>query len=577
MTVKYLLKTFETSLSCDEIFSGKFNRYVHLIASLIPILFLWFHYHYILDSWWMGDDPVILWFTIEKGIFSHFYRPDVWRSFSPVNLTPWIPLSFGLDWHLFQLNPSGFYWHHIVSFTLVLFTAYTVLVFYFHPVLVSLVLTLFTFSVPCATVVQTLMVRHYLEGLGLALAAGYFYVRSGRSDKYGWSFVGAFFYLVAVTSKEIYVPLVVILPVLSIDSDQKKYIRLIPYIFVAGAYVLWRAYMLNFGSLLSGYQHIAQPGLNDLMMFPLAAAKIMGWNQLWQKTVVAMGCLCILIINHEHLFCTYAKLGLWFIIIFTPIVPVMCILDARYLFLPAFMFFVFIGYNIRNLWNRKTYRMVSRMLSVCLVAFLFISMIQTTNPAYYLNYKKSEDRFRKEGEFILYGSDAQSSLLNPVGPPWYYAGLKWLRKNVLNNSSGPTICFDSYFCNTINHLKVYQYIDNDLIQIEWPDIKYDDSRINNSADLFFEISYSFGKLYWNFGPYTEGVYKLITQDTLNNIFGHSLQLPSKRTISLQLQTPLNLQLQYESPDGWKTISPVMILDPLAVDASGVAYIQWARN
>jgi hypothetical protein len=565
---------FEATMCCDEKLSEKYARYVHVVASLLPISFLWFHYHDVIAYWWMGDDPVILWVTIENGIFSHFYKPDVWRFFSPVNLTPWLQLSFGLDWHLFGLTPSGFYWHHIISFTIVLLAAYRVLAIYFNPVFASFILTLFTFSVPSASVVQTLMVRHYLEGFGLALAAYYCYVIADRSGRYRWSFTGAFFYLLAVTAKEIYVPLLVMLPILSTNSGQKKFKMLIPFIFVAGIYVLWRYYMLNFGSILSGYQHIAQPGLNDFMRFPLAASKIMGWHHLWQKAVVVIGCLSVLITTNKRIFYKYAKLGLWFIVIFAPIAPVIGILDARYLFLPTFMVFVFIGNNIMNLWNKKRYQGVYRVFAVCLIATLFISVFQTTDSAH---YKELEDRFRKEGEFVLYGSDDQSSLINPIGPPWYYSGLKWLRQNVLGKSLGPSVCFETYFCNALNHQKGYQYVDNALLQVAWPDIKDNFRWVNNNADLFLEISYVSGKLRWSFGPYTDGVYKLVTHDKQNNIFGYSIQLPSKGSISLQLQTPLGFILQYESPEGWKTFSPAIILNPVMVDVSGIAHIQWKRD
>jgi hypothetical protein len=571
------LNIFEAALCCDRNRSKKYTQHIHIIACLLPILLLWFHYYHVIAYWWMGDDPVILWFTIEKGIFSHFYKPDVWRSFSSANLTPWLQLSFGIDWHLFGLEPSGFYWHHIISFTLVLLAAYRVLTLYFHPVLASYILILFSLSVPSASVVQTLMVRHYLEGFVLALAAYYCYAIADRSNRYCWSFAGAFFYLLAVTAKEIFVPLLVILPTHSIDSGQKKFKMLIPFIFVAGAYVLWRAYMLNFGSILSGYQHIVQPGLVDFLRFPQAAAKTMGWHHLWQKAVVVIGCLSVLITTNKRLFYTYAKLGLWFIVIFIPIVPVICILDARYLFLPAFMIFVFIGDNIKNLWNKKTYRGISRAFVVCLIISLFISMFQTTDSAYCNYSKEIEDRFRKEGEFVLYGSDDQSSLINPVGPPWYYLGLKWLRQNVLHKSLGSSVCFETYFCNMLDHQKGYQYINYALLQVEWPEIKDDFRWVDNTADLFFEMSYASGLLNWSFGPYLQGVYKLVTYDKLNNIFGYSVELHAKNTISLQLQTPLGFILQYESPEGWKTFSPAMILNPVAVDASGAAHIQWQRN
>jgi hypothetical protein len=561
-------------LCCDENSSDSYPLYVHLTASMIPILVLWFHYHDVISYWWMGDDPIILWDMIDKGIFSHFYKPDIWRSFSAPNLFPWIHLSFGLDWHLFGMQPSGFYWHQIISFTIVLLIAYGVLRLYFHPALVSFVLVLFTLSVPSATVIQSLMDRHYLEGFGMALSAYYCYVIADHSDKYRWSFVGAFFYLLSVTAKEIYVPLVVILSVLSVNSGQKKLKILIPYIIVAGIYVLWRVYMLGFGSTLSGYQY---PGWNDLVMFFPHAAAIIGLNYFWQKAVILIGCLCIFAITDKRSsYTSLSILGTWFVIVLAPIASVICVLDARYLFLPCFLLFVLIGNNIKKLWSINKYRVISCALAISLIVTLSISVFQNADLGY---IKEMQERYRKEGEFVFYGSDDQTTLINPIGPAWYYLGLKWLRQYGLKKSSGPSLCYNPYFCELLDHNKGYQYINHALIKVDWPAVESDFKWVDNTANLSLNISYNsyLGKLNWNFGPYTDGVYKLVICDKQNKIFGYSIQLPKENTLSYRLQTPLNFVLEYTAPEGWKTFSPAMALNPNLAKNSSVVQIQWKRN
>ncbi len=141
----------------------------HSIAALIPIVLMWTLYHSVLQAWWLADDPALLKSIVEHGVFPHFYQSEVWRSLSPANLTPWVTLSLGIDWHLFGLEPSGFYWHHLLSFSIVLLIAYFVLNLFFSPLVCSLTLGFLVASVPSANLVQFLMVRHYLEGLGLSL------------------------------------------------------------------------------------------------------------------------------------------------------------------------------------------------------------------------------------------------------------------------------------------------------------------------------------------------------------------------------------------------------------------------
>lgn len=561
-------------LSFDEQSAFEYKWYLHVFALLLPIVFLWMQYHDVTSFWWMGDDPVILWSTIQKGIFPHFYKPEVWRSFSPSNLTPWVQLSFGIDWKLFGLHPVGFYWHQLISFTLVLIAAYGVLRLNFHPLFASFILILFTFSVPSSAAVQTLMVRHYLEGMGLALCAYYCYVKSDRSNQYRWAIIGGIFYLLAVTAKEIYVPLVAALPFISISFGKKHIKLMLPYIFVACFYVLWRAYMLNFGNMLTGYQYIATPGLNDFLIFPKMFSKLMGWNYFWQKASIITGSLIVLASVNKLSLHSAGTSILWFLIIFIPIVPVIPILDLRYLFLPSFMLFIFIGHNIQKIWNDNTPHGLFRVGMVFLMGMLFIS-VSITN-----HFAKNEavaDQYRKEGKFVLYHSDEQAALANPIGTPWYYLGLKWLRQNILKKSSGPTICYNADYCETSNHVKVYQYKNHDFCETGWPAKEEIHERVNSDAELSLYISYKSGLLQWKFGPYNNGIYKLLTFDALNKIYGYFIQLPRQKATALQLQSPMRFKLKYESPDGWETFSPALVLDPNLIDNNGLAEIQWKRD
>ena len=174
-------------------------NFTNIILSIFPIILMWIFYHQAQQAWWLGDDPVILQSVIEHGILPHFYNSDVWRSLNASNLMPWLTLSLGIDWYLFGLEPKGFYVHHLISFSIVLLIAYIFLRLFFSALVCSIVLSIFVLSVPSANIAQFLMVRHYLEGLGLSLLAILCYLKA--SEKFMWALLGSMFYLLATTAK----------------------------------------------------------------------------------------------------------------------------------------------------------------------------------------------------------------------------------------------------------------------------------------------------------------------------------------------------------------------------------------
>src|SRR5262245_39725869 len=101
--------------------------WIHTLAISIPVLLLWTLYMPAQDSWWTCDDPFVLKTLFERGTFSHFVDPLVWKGYSLHSFTPWMHLSYALDLRLFGLNPAGFYFHQLLSFSLVIALAYGIL------------------------------------------------------------------------------------------------------------------------------------------------------------------------------------------------------------------------------------------------------------------------------------------------------------------------------------------------------------------------------------------------------------------------------------------------------------------
>jgi len=547
------------------------NDYVyHSIAILIPVALMWILYHNVLQAWWLGDDPFLLQSIAEHGIISHFYQSEVWRSLSPINLTPWVILSLGIDWHFFGLEPLGYYWHHLFSFTFVLIIAYLVLNLFFSPLVCSLTLSIFVASIPSADIAQFLMVRHYLEGFGLTLLAFLIYVKTIHTQKLRWAILGSFFYLLATTAKEIYIPLVVILPFLPIGTLQQRWKMLIPFIVVAGTYVIWRIYMLKPNYILSSYGDLI-PKLNwdNVLSLPKRVADILGWQYTWQLLIILLACLVFLWFffkNRHNIFIIL----LWIMITILPIIPVLSVLGPRYLFLPYFVFCLSIAFSLQYLINQQKHYIALTLGLILLL--LGVKSVETGNAM--IRQTDKLKQYHLEGKFILTTHD-NALLINPVAHIWYHQSLQWLKEQVLNLPKGVNICYDLCICKPKSTNNIYQYVQGELRRTSILS-EYIQSCGQSDVDLSVKIHYVNGALHWQFTPYKQGEYYVTLSQQKNMLTGQWMLLPSQGNYPYKLSKKLYWIIKYISPEGWHTYSPILTLDPAKKDVQGNVELIWER-
>lgn len=542
----------------------------HGIAILIPIALMWILYHSVLQAWWLGDDPFLLQSIVEHGIFQHFYQSNVWRSLSPINLTPWVILSLGIDWHFFGLEPLGYYWHHLLSFTMVLILAYLVLNLFFSPLVCSLTLSIFVASIPSADIAQFLMVRHYLEGLGLSLIAILLYVKAIETHRLRWAVFGSVFYLLATTAKEIYVPLVVILPWLPFGNWLQRWRMLIPFVVVAGSYVLWRAYMLKPNYVLSSYGDLI-PKFNWDNVLPLLnrAAEILGWQHTWQLLIILFACLVFLWIffkKRGHI----SLILLWLVLTILPITPVLSILDPRYLFLPYFVFCISIAFSLQYFINQQKHY-AALVLGLTLL-FVGVKSIETGTAM--IRQTDKLKQYHLEGKFIL-TTNNNALLINPIAHLWYHQSLQWLKEHLLNLPKGVKICYDLCICKPKSTDNIYQYVQGEIRKTS----SFSENTHycgQSDADLSVKIHYVNGALHWKFTPYLQGQYYVTLSQQKNMLTGQWMLLPSQGNYPYKLSKKLYWIIKYISPEGWHTYSPILTLDPAKQDAQGNVELIWQR-
>ena len=221
------------------------------VFPILLVIIVFLDYRSVLDSFWLSDDTQILKNAISYHPWQYFFSPKAWQELSANNFTPWVSLSFDLDWKIFGLYPYGFYLHHLVSLCLLAVTAYVVLGLWFSNQLSFFAVLLFVVSSPFAEAAQTLMVRHYIEGMLFALLAVYTFVKSIRNNNRWLIMPAVFLYLLACSAKEIYVPLIFLLFLLPEGGWRQRWSRVLPFMACTGFYILWRWFML--GSLWGGY------------------------------------------------------------------------------------------------------------------------------------------------------------------------------------------------------------------------------------------------------------------------------------------------------------------------------------
>lgn len=465
----------------------------HLISFCIPIVLLYFYRDH-LNAWWLADDPALLQAIAEHGILPHFYDSTVWRQVSPANLTPWLIASLGIDWFWWQLEPFGYYIHHFISFILVLLISYLALKNYFSPTITSITLSLFVLSTPVAHLLQFLMVRHYLEGLGFAIAAFYFYFKLLQHQQRRWLLLSSTSYLLAIAAKEIYVPLVILLPFLPEATWKKRLYYLIPFIIIAGLYVVWRAEMLQWHRLISGYDSSLVPKLTlaYIQDLPQRFVQILNWLTIWQQIIfgVIIGLFALFILWRARL--TEIVFILVLLALVTiPIIPVLTILDTRYLVLPYFVFCLGIGWTLQVL--RSNHQL---LLSLGLgFGAIFASVIATQS----ISFKELQQQYRTEGQFILQGESG--TLVQPIGMYWYYQGLQHLRYFVLQQPKNTHVCYDSCYCTQAAPL--YHYAKSSQLEIFRDNFS---ECLDKIQDLQVVVNFRNDILSWQLAPQHTGQY-----------------------------------------------------------------------
>ncbi|TXI17118.1 MAG: hypothetical protein E6Q62_09805, partial [Nitrosomonas sp.] len=190
-----------------------FSAQTVIAIFFLAILCSGFYYN-VLSAGWRFDDGDHLIFASTYSPWQYFFIPEITRLQSGANLTPWNALFYDINLSLFGLNPSGFYIHQLIIIGLTSIATFFLLRLWIAPVWSLIGAVVFMISAPTVHIANEIMTGHYSSGLLFVVIALYAFVCAVRLEQNRYALIGAFFFLLAVTCKEIYVPLIVILPFL---------------------------------------------------------------------------------------------------------------------------------------------------------------------------------------------------------------------------------------------------------------------------------------------------------------------------------------------------------------------------
>lgn len=510
-----------------------------LLAPLVPIAAFWILNARALRSWWMTDDPCLLGAALQRGLLTHFYDPETWRALSGTVLMPWTPFSLGLDHAFFGLEPRFFYAHQLLSFSLLLVLGYLVLRTFAGRLAAAGALTVFAVSAPSFAVASQLMNRHYLEGLVLALAAYLCFRRAVLKDRRLWAVLGAVLYALAMTAKEVFVPLVVLLPLVPLGSWRQRWIQALPFAAAAALYLPWRIYMLGWANILAGYLPSGQsagPG-HVLAMAALDAP--------WRLAALGFVALAVLIVlrrNRPALILGAAAV----VVLVLPLLRLSALMVApRHFFLPALAAAMLLAAALQGLPRRVAVPVVLVLCGLTLNNLLATPI--------WRGYDTQRDRYRVEGEVIL--KQDKGVLLTRLQDTQYLRCLAEIRQDTEIESTGATFCGDGCWCSDQPGLELWR-IEDGVLQSATPVTACAEKRPLN-VDLRYDRAR--GRLAWSFGPWNEGRWHVL----LVTEHGTSIPVPlvASGEISITLAAGLRTVVRYTSPEGWQTYSPA--LDPTA--------------
>lgn len=574
----------------------KESRYVEGAASLLFAVVIIVLYRHVLNSYWLYDDPYLLRNALSHSAWSFFVTPGIWQKVSVGNLTPWVMVSYKIDYWLFGLNQHFFYLHQLLSLWLVSIALYKLLRLWNEPFFAACGSIFFLASAPAAASAEMLMTRHYIEGLFFCLVSFYFFVRSVREESFLYSLLAAAVYFLSMTAKELYVPLAVVLFFLPEGRFRERIVRVAPLVAAMALYFVWRHYMLggfiagpSRGGLFGSYRSLSSTVLLLKNMYG-TIIMMTGVSPLSKLITPFLGPVILIPVvlsvfillrkkKYSWLIFHISLLGAVYSVPFSVINPYYAAADftqyrivfliAAYISAISVLCLEFL-YRNSSLWETYAESLAGRALKVVLplsiAAVIFAGSLVWIRTEGYVTLRP----LATEGKFFM--SAGNNFLLVKSSPVWagtyYYQDLETFRKERTGESS-PLVVYGPFAFlgySTPPRLRGIKVVTYDASRGAMSEITSSYLRERGqflsslrTLSLTVRLKVDHGVLRYSLGPKKSGNY-FILLGYKPEIYCMKVAAGRIGTLSLATSLRVYARVGWQSPQGWVTVSPEWFLD-----------------
>ena len=531
--------------------TGAKKNSTHLLA-IAPILFLTMAFYVeTIADWFILDDILHLRFVRDAGLWSSFYDPGSQLSWS--NFTPFLQLSFGLDYSAWGVNPVGFYAHHLLSFCAMLVAVYALATRVIPPVGAATILMAFVSTRAAMALATQLMTRHYIEGLAFAALSLLLFCSALHRKSIVLAIAGAVLYLFAALNKELYLPLVGLVPFLPVGTLHHRLKYGILYGFSALVYLIWRFSLQGNNLQLSAqaYDHQSLVGIGEyLSSLALSYPQFMQWTHLHLYLLMGLCFLCILSLSmkssRQLLF--LAVLG---VCVLVPVFPVFSTLAGRFLLLLTLLVYgvaVYALYLRRSIWRIKP-------LVILVGSIVVLSGYYSARPAHQEAWAFKQ-KLEAEGRFMFENDEPDTALLTD---DWLYL---WEYKFLRENATTPY--FATSQCLAPARIeKFYSYAGGAVSEVSADRTGCAQEASNIPLHVNLEVTRNLVK--WDFGPWQSGSYAIVFED-----LGALAAIPQGQVGRFPIDS--SFRVWYQNDQGQFTVS-----ESLEMNTASENKVSWSRE
>ncbi len=244
-----------------------------------------------------------------------------------------------------------------------------------------------------------------------------------------------------------------------------------------------------------------------------------------------------------------------------PIVPVSKEMQRRYALMPWLCWSVaFVAGGSSARLRRALGRAGGPRYSTVLLSVVPVLMLVANRQEWGYEFGRTQ-RMSDEAKFF-FDMPPNTMLRRPIVPPAAMGELNWLKTMHYRKPSGAAWFYDDYFLCTTPALpaRAWEYEPSKRAVVEitraLPAIaRQHCGSMRNTAPLAASFEYRDDSLFWSFGPYTDGKYRVLLGNGIQ-----AFDVPREDGFRMPGMPGISLRIRYDSPQGWFTYSPEIALD-----------------